>query len=182
MARPPRKSSEAPAVDPAAASPIIPVESEEQSGTAREAPSTGSERQPAEPVVGATGDDVGVQPAAHMTEGTETSSAPDLSNQDQSGSVVVGELGAEVLADRAASFVAGLSAEEHDALSAALFRGRYAIGEMDAVSEPIHAFEARSHILHDGVQAAAGGEIRLDRKAFDELKAAGAIAGDWPDD
>ena len=136
MARTPRKNSEAPAVDAAAVSPVIPVESEEQSGTAREAPSTVSERQPAEPVVGATGADVGVQPAAHMTEGAETSSAPDLSNQDQSGSVVVGELGAEVLADRAASYVAGLSTEERDALSAALFKDRYAIGETIAVSEP----------------------------------------------
>ena len=143
MARTPRKNSEAPAVDAAAVSPVIPVESEEQSGTAREAPSTVSERQPAEPVVGATGADVGVQPAAHMTEGAETSSAPDLSNQDQSGSVVVGELGAEVLADRAASYVAGLSTEERDALSAALFKDRYAIGETIAVSEPIHPFNAR---------------------------------------
>ncbi|ODT18909.1 MAG: hypothetical protein ABS35_22765 [Kaistia sp. SCN 65-12] len=136
MARTPRKNSETPAGDPAAASPVIPVESEEQSGAAREAPSAGSERQPA---VGATGADVGVQP-----EGAETSSAIDLSSA----------------ADPHAS----------DPL----------VGSANTTESRV--FEALSNILHDGIETPAGGEILLDRASFELLKAAGAVAGDWPED
>ncbi|WP_336801554.1 hypothetical protein [Kaistia sp. MMO-174] len=117
-----------------------------------------------------------------MTEGAETSSAPDLSVRGRSASVIVDELESLSLEDRAAFWVANLSAEERTALSTAFFKDRYAIGEMSAVSEPVHVFEAHSNILHDGVHVPAGGEIRLDRKAFDELKAARAIDGEWPDD
>lgn len=71
-----RKNSVASAASAAPTTAVIPVESEEQSGTAREAHSTVVEREPVAPVVVAAASDVGIQSAAHMTEGAEMSSAP----------------------------------------------------------------------------------------------------------